>query len=120
MVSACFLEKARCGVPVPDEIRLQRIKKKNLKQTGIWEIDFSFLPISIEEGHRPFLPLCLLVVDQDSGFVLTTHLESKDRHGPEFQNRVLSAIEEVSLLPEEIWVKRDEVEYSSPLFQGSA
>jgi hypothetical protein len=36
-------------------------------------------------------------------------LEGKDRHGPEFQNQMLSAIEEISLLPQEIWVKRDEV-----------
>jgi len=103
------LARAKCGVPVPDELRLQRIKKREVRQVGIWEIDFSLVPIPIQEGHRPFYPLCLLVVDQASGFVLRTHLESKDRHGPEFQNQMLSAIEEISLLPQEIWVKRDEV-----------
>ena len=103
------LARAKCGVPVPDELRLQRIKKREVRQVGIWEIDFSLVPIPIQEGHRPFYPLCLLVVDQASGFVLRTHLGSKDRHGPEFQNQMLSAIEEISLLPQEVWVKRDEV-----------
>jgi hypothetical protein len=103
------LEKAKCGVPVPDELRLQRIKKREVRQAGIWEIDFSLIPMPIQEGHRPFFPLCLLIVDQSSGFVLKSHLEGKDRHGPEFQNQMLSAIEEISLLPQEIWVKRDEV-----------
>jgi hypothetical protein len=103
------LKRAKCEVPVPDELRLQRIKKRGARQAGIWEIDFSLIPIPIQEGHRPFFPLCLLVVDQASGFVLRSHLESKDHHGPEFQNQMLSAIEETSLLPHEIWVKRDEV-----------
>jgi hypothetical protein len=103
------LERAKCGVPVPDELRLQRIKKREVRQVGIWEVDFSLIPMPIQEGQRPFFPLCLLIVDQASGFVLRSHLESKDRHGPEFQNQMLSAIEEISLLPQEIWVKRDEV-----------
>jgi hypothetical protein len=103
------LEGTKCGVPVPDELRLQRIKKRDVRQAGIWEIDFSLVPMPIQEGHRPFYPLCLLIVDQSSGFVLRSHLESKDLHGPEFQNQMLSAIEEISLLPQEIWVKRDEV-----------
>ena len=63
----------------------------------------------IKEGNRPFYPICLLVVEHDSGFVLKGHLESKDRHGPEFQNQMLNVIEEMSLLPLEIWVKREEV-----------
>lgn len=101
-------EGAKHEVPVPDELRLQRIKKKELRQIGIWEIDFSFIPIPIQEGHRPFFPLCLLIVDHDSGYVLRSHLESKDRYRPEFQNQMLSAIEKINLLPQEIWVKRDE------------
>jgi hypothetical protein len=63
----------------------------------------------IQEGGRPFFPLCLLIVDQDSGFVLGTHLESKDHHRPEFLNQMLKVIEETAYLPQEIWVKRDEV-----------
>jgi len=103
------LERAKSGMPVPDELRLQRIKKSEVRQAGIWEIDFSLIPIPIQEGHRPFFPLCLLIVEQSSGFVLRSHLESKDHYGPEFQNQMLSAIEEISLLPQEIWVKREEV-----------
>ena len=62
----------------------------------------------IQEGGRPFFPICLLIVDHDSGFVFETRLESKDRHKPEFQNHMLKVIEENALLPLEIWVKREE------------
>jgi hypothetical protein len=103
------LERGKYEVPVPDELRLHRIKKRGAGQVGIWEIDFSLISIPIQEGHRPFFPFCLLVVDQASGFVLRSHLESQDRHGPEFQDQTLSAIEEMKVLPYEIWVKRDEV-----------
>jgi len=102
-------ERAKYEVPVPDELRLQRMKKRGGRQAGIWEIDFCYAPVPIQEGNRPFFPLCLLIVDHDSGFVLRGHLESKDRHGPEFQNQMLNVIEEMNLQPLEIWVKRDEV-----------
>ncbi len=113
------LERAKREVPVPDELRLQRIKKRGVRQAGIWEIDFCHVPVPIQEGNRPFFPLSLLIVDHASGFVLKGHLESRDRHGPEFQNQMLNVIEEMTLLPLEIWVKREEVlELFKPLVSG--
>jgi hypothetical protein len=103
------LEREKYEVPVPDEIRLQRIKKKGLRPAGIWEVDFFQFPAPIQEGDRPFFPLCLLIVDQASGFVFGTHLESKDKHRPEFLNQMLNVIEKNAYLPQEIWVKREEV-----------
>jgi hypothetical protein len=108
-LSPAPLERTKDEALVPDEIRLQRIKKKGLRPAGIWEVDFFQFPAPIQEGGRPFFPLCLLIVDQDSGFVFGTHLESKDRHGPEFLNQMLKVIEETAYLPQEIWVKREEV-----------
>jgi hypothetical protein len=108
-LSPAPLERAKYEAPVPDEIRLQRIKKKGLRPAGIWEVDFFQFPAPIQEEGRPFFPLCLLIVDQDSGFVFETHLESKDRHRPEFLNQMLKVIEENAYLPQEIWVKREEV-----------
>ena len=103
------LERAKYEVPVLDEIRLQRIKKRGLRPAGIWEVDFFHFPAPIQEGGRPFFPLCLLIVDQVSGFVFKSHLESKDQHRPEFLNQMLNVIDETSLLPQEIWVKKEEV-----------
>jgi hypothetical protein len=60
-------------------------------------------------GGCPFFPVCFLIVDHDSGFVFESHLESKDRHRPEFQNHMLKVIEKNAYLPQEIWVKREEV-----------
>jgi hypothetical protein len=108
-LSPAPLERPHYEVPVPDELRLQRMKEREFRQAGTWEIDFCHIPIPVMEGSRPFFPLCLLIVDHDSGLVLKSHLESRDRHGPEFQNRMLDLMEELSLLPLEIWVKREEV-----------
>ena len=102
-------ERATKESLVPDEIRLQRIKKKGLRPAGIWEVDFFQFPMPIQEGGRPFFPFCLLIVDQDSGFVFGTHLESKDHHRSEFLKQMLKVIEANAYLPQEIWVKRDEV-----------
>jgi len=108
-LSPAPLERTKDEAPVLDEIRLQRLKKRGLRPAGIWEVDFFQFPARIQEGGRPFFPLCLLIVDQDSGFVFGTHLESKDRHRPEFLNQMLKVIEETAYLPQEIWVKREEV-----------
>jgi hypothetical protein len=56
-----------------------------------------------------------MIVDQDSGFVFETRLESRDHHRPEFQNQMLKVIEKNAYLPQEIWVKREEV---FQLFEG--
>jgi hypothetical protein len=114
-LSPAPLERTRDEAPVLDEIRLQRIKKRGLIPGGIWEVDFFQFPMPIQEGGRPFFPLCLLIVDQDSGFVFETRLESKDRHRTEFQNQMLKVIEKNAYLPQEIWVKREEV---FQLFEG--
>jgi len=108
-LSPAPLERTKDEAPVLDEIRLQRLKKRSLRPAGIWEVDFFQFPAPIQEEGRPFFPLCLLIVDQDSGFVFGTHLESKDRHRPEFLNQMLKVIEETAYLPQEIWVKREEV-----------
>ncbi len=102
-------ERAKNEAPVPDEVRLQRIKKRGFTQAGIWEVDFFQFSVPIQEGDRPFFPFCLLIVDHDSGFVFESDLESKDRHRTEFQNHLLKVIEEIAYLPQEIQVKRDEV-----------
>ena len=108
-LSPAPLKRTKDEAPVLDEIRLQRLKKMGLRPAGIWEVDFFQFPAPIQEGGRPFFPFCLLIVDQDSGFVFGTHLESKDRHRPEFLNQMLKVIEETAHLPQEIWVKREEV-----------
>lgn len=108
-LSPAPLKRTKDEAPVLDEIRLQRLKKRGLRPAGIWEVDFFQFPAPIQEGGRPFFPFCLLIVDQDSGFVFGTHLENKDRHRPEFLNQMVKAIEETAYLPQEIWVKREEV-----------
>jgi len=49
-LSPAPLGRTKDEAPVPDEIRLQRIKKRGLKPAGIWEVDFFQFPMPIQEG----------------------------------------------------------------------
>jgi hypothetical protein len=65
-LSPAPLERAKDEAPVPDEIRLQRIKKRALRPAGIWEVDFFQFSMPIQEGGRPFFPA--LSFNRGSGF----------------------------------------------------
>jgi len=61
----------------PDPFDLARIKAQVSKGRGTWEIDFGCAPFPLQEvrGERPVYPLILMIVDHDSGMVLSMDLE---------------------------------------------
>lgn len=91
-----------------DEIRIQRIKKVAKSSSVKWEIDFFYTPTPVAEGGRPYFPYAIMIVDQDSGFVHGMHLTQVDRHKTEFIKEFLSCIEQSSILPEEILLRKEE------------
>ena len=102
-------EKEEFVIPPLDEIRLQKIKKLIFRRQGIWEGDLSYAPLPIHQGERPYFPFILLLVDHSSGFILKGHLLEPSGYGSEFQNHFLNLMEGVKFLPQEVWVKREEV-----------
>jgi len=104
------LEKVKIVLKPIDEIRLMRIKKKAFRQQGIWETDFFYSPTAVrEKGERPYYPYVFLWVDQYSAYILNLYLATFSEYRSEFQEKFLSLIEKIKLLPEETWVKKKEV-----------
>lgn len=95
--------------PILDELRLQRIKKNAFQSNEIWEVDSFHVPVPIKEGKKPFYPRVLLVVDQNSGIVLVSHLEDPERYRAEFQNQMLKLIENLKAVPREMMIRDREL-----------
>lgn len=102
-------KKEEFVIPPLDEIRLQKIKKTLIRRQGIWEGDLSYVPFPIHQGERPYFPFLLLWVEHSSGFILKGHLLEPLEYRVEFQNHFLEIMEHLQFLPEEVWVKREEV-----------
>jgi hypothetical protein len=102
------LKQAKCSdVPV-DEIRLQRIRKTAESTPMIWEVDFFYAPTPITKGERPYFPYAIMLIDCDSGFILDVHLAGVIEYEKEFIEQFLSCIENTSIVPLEILVRKEE------------
>ena len=102
------LERRVTGIPVVDQLRLHRLKKKASFSQVILEVDSFFAPFVIQEGEKPFFPHISLWVDHRSGLVLKHHLSKREEFKAEFQNEILNLFEEVKSLPSEIRVRQKE------------
>ncbi len=91
-----------------DELRVQRLKSRELKMQGIWEFDYAFADIPIKETGRPFFPCLLIVADHDTGFIFHNHMVPPDVYPTQFANSFIEALEKTGFLPMEILVAQDE------------
>ena len=92
-----------------DMERLKRIKKTAKITNMIWESDFFYAPARIaEKGKRPYSPILTLWTDQNSYFILNTHLSAPDTHWGDFSEQFLLAMEKNKLVPAEMWVRKQE------------
>lgn len=93
-----------------DEQRLQDIIKKSSRQRRVWEADFFYAPAYIaEKGKRPYFPLALLFADSDSYFILNAHITTPNKYRVEIYEQFLKTIEKMKIIPEEIWVRKEEM-----------
>jgi len=91
-----------------DELRVQRLKSRDLKKQGIWEFDYAFADIPIKETGRPFFPCLLIVADHDTGFIFHNHMAPPDAYPSQFANSFTEGLEKAGFLPMEILVAQDE------------
>ncbi len=88
---------------VLDPARLARLQAKPLKKGGVWEAEVFYLPITIADQDRPYHARLVLLVDQDSGFILPGGVMPPGKTAAQLlADAVLGAVEEVGCLPEEI------------------
>jgi hypothetical protein len=101
-----------------DELRLARVKQEVQRRPGIWEIDLFYSPMTIKEktDERPYYPPMMLWVDQHSGMILMFHLFKPEEYPLQVTDRCLDMFSKIRIVPEEIWVKREEAfEWLQPL-----
>lgn len=95
-----------------DERRLENILKTAARRRQAWEADFFYSPAYIaEKGRRPYYPLTLIFVDSASFFILNSHVANLDRYRMEFDEKLLETIERVKVIPDEILVNKEELEF---------
>ena len=92
-----------------DEVRMQKIKKKAVRTSNIWEIELAFSPTPVrEKKERPYFPRTLAVIDQRSTMGLDFHIFEISSDTSEFRNHFLDFLEKHGALPKEILVGNDE------------
>lgn len=91
-----------------DELRVQRLKLRDLKMQGVWEFDYAFADIPAKETGRPFFPCLLIVADHDTGFIFHSHMAPPDAYPSQFANSFIEGLEKTGFLPTEILVAQDE------------
>ena len=92
-----------------DEVRLQRIKNSNQSRQGIWEVDAYYTPSPVDGDDRPFFPYTYLCADHESGFLFDSVLAEPSMWQPEFCEAFLKGIETNKLLPNTLWVRKEEL-----------
>jgi hypothetical protein len=94
-----------------DELRVQRLKSRNLKMQGVWEFDYAFADIPIKESDRPFFPCLLIVADHATGFIFHNHMAPPDAYPSQFANSFIEGLEKTGFLPVEILVAQAEAKF---------
>lgn len=90
--------------------QIENILNNSKQARQVWEVDFFYAPGYIaEKGKRPYFPVVFLFVDNYSFFILNSHLTLPDRYQVEFHEQFLKTIENNKILPEEIWVRKEEL-----------
>lgn len=93
-----------------DKDRFDSLLKKYKKIKQIWEISSFYGPAYITpKDKRPYFPITTLFVDNGSGFIINVNIAEHDKHFAEYDELFSKTVERAGFLPEEIWVKNNEV-----------
>ncbi len=102
-------EKTLPDVPL-DEARLSKIAEAAERTSGVLEMDFTTAPAPLKEesDERPYFPYLILAADHDSGMILDFDLTPPQELASRFVEKLISLLERMGQLPEEIQVSREE------------
>ena len=102
-------EWRRLAPPVPPKLdystdgeRLRLIRESSSANSAAWEVTVSYLPALIRHGRgdRPYMPMLVMVVDQDSELVLACRVLGETPSVAERQEPVLELLTDQDSLPE--------------------
>jgi len=101
--------EASAGVPV-DEKRLESIKRKKTRGTGIWEIGSFFSPKGVQEkGERPYYPRVTLFLDPMASLILSFSMSEPSCFEKDLVPFFLGLLEKSERLPKDILVSEEEI-----------
>ena len=92
-----------------DTDRLQSISRSTPVGSAVWEVTGSYIPTGAQDGRgtRPYLPTLVMVVEGDSGLILTARMLGRVPSVSEKQEPVLELLEQADRLPGGLVCDRD-------------
>ena len=92
-----------------DTERLQSISRSTPVGSAVWEVTASYIPTGAQDGRgtRPYLPTLVMVVEGDSGLILTARMLGRVPSVAEKQEPVLELLEQAERLPGGLVCDRD-------------
>ena len=92
-----------------DTERLQSISRSTPIGSALWEVTASYIPTGAQDGRgtRPYLPTLVMVVEGDSGLILTVRMLGRVPSVAEKQEPVLELLEQADRLPGGLVCDRD-------------
>ena len=93
-----------------DTDRVQSIGRSKPVGPVIWEVTASYIPTGVQEGRgtRPYLPTLVMMVECDSGLILTMRMLGRVPSAAERQEPVLELLERADRLPGAVVCDREE------------
>ena len=93
-----------------DGDRVQSIGRSKPAGSAVWEVTASYIPTGVqdERGTRPYLPTLVIVVEAESGLILTVRMLGRVPSSSERQEPVLELLEEVDRLPGAVVCDRED------------
>lgn len=95
-----------------DKKRLENISQTAARGRQAWEVDSFYSPAYIaEKGKRPYYPITIIFVDSASFFILNAHVTAMEKFRMEIDTKLLETIEQAGVIPQEIWVNKEETAF---------
>ena len=92
-----------------DTDRLRSISQSTPVGSAVWEVAASYIPTGAQDwrGTRPYLPTLVMVVEGNSGLILTVRMLGRVPSVAEKQEPVLELLEQADRLPGGLVCDRD-------------
>ena len=93
-----------------DTERLRSISRSTPIGSAVWEVTASYIPTGAQDGRgtRPYLPTLVMVVEGNSGLILTVRMLGRVPSVSEKQEPVLELLEQAERLPGGLVCDRDD------------
>lgn len=93
-----------------DADRLRRISGSASVGSAVWEVTASYIPTGVQDGRgtRPYLPTLVMVVERNSGSIVTVRMLGRVPTTAEKQEPVLELLERADRLPGAVVCDRED------------